>query len=298
MQPRRLALRLFVALPSLAHAHAHAHAQDEVSALIEQLRDDGTRYNAILAADQLRELEPPPLIALTAALDSDDWQQRQIAADILWWHISPPRWEAARRLRDHAESALEYEIPAQLYEVTLEGLRSDALPYNPQGTESSATYTDCFNAARGFRVLVDAEAEAEPYLLNGLESEDYQQKFLCALILAWRESGSGLDRVVPILSHHLRDNQTPEDAHWSVYGLGQIGSAAEPYLRIERERSDDVQQQQLIDLLLLNITEPAHTRAEHEARQEMQGISRTVFDPTREPPKDDWMGWLRDLEPE
>lgn len=66
-------------------------AQD-VDGLIEDLRDDGVRWNAIEAMRALERLPDPPTDELHDALDSDDWQQRQLASTLLWRFMRGNRW--------------------------------------------------------------------------------------------------------------------------------------------------------------------------------------------------------------
>ena len=93
-----------------------------VDALIADLKDDEVRHNAGNAMVELMAMRPLPVQALEKALESDDFQQRQAAADILRsWSDAPP----SRRL----------------LEVTVEGLADDGFPNSRDGRHSTSELT-------------------------------------------------------------------------------------------------------------------------------------------------------------
>ncbi len=233
------------------------------------------------AMRSLGELDTPPLEELNAALDSDDWQQRQLAACVLWRFIHPPYWE---------QREPQGEVTQRLIEVSVEGFRSDRLPYD----RHSDTYTYAFNAAEGFHSLRRHANQAEAQLAAGLKSDDYQQRFLCALTLGFGGVSSQAKSAARVLLPHLRDNDIPEDAKWCAAALYRLGQAVEPFLRAALEKSD-AQQRKLIELVLLDLEQPPQTADEFETRRALNDISSAVFDPAVQPPLDDWMGWLRRL---
>jgi hypothetical protein len=271
VQGRTLLILLVLATPCLA--------QIDGPSLVEQLRDDDRDWNAMRAMRALGEFDAPPLEELYAALDSGDWQLRQLAARVLWRFIHPPYWE---------QQEPQGEVTQRLIEVSVEGLQGDRLPYDRQRDK----YTYAFNAAEGFHNLRRHARQAEAQLAAGLDSDDYQQRFLCALTLGFGGVSSQAKAVSRVLLPHLRDNDIPEDAKWCTAALYRLGKPVEPFLRAALENAD-AQQRKLIELLLLDLERPPQTAGEFESRRAYNDISSAVFDPAVEPPLDDWMGWLR-----
>lgn len=250
-------------------------------ALIKALRDDDTKWNAGEALDALCELREPPLDLLNAALDSDDWQQRELAASVLWEHIHPRAW----RQREPISA-----VTLRLLEVTVEGLAHDALPYD----RDADRYTYVSNANRGFRMLSLHAKEAEPLLTLGLKSDDPQKRFLCALALGFGGVGASAHLAAPILLPHLRDNDIPEDAKWAVAALYRFGPDVFPIL-IRALPDADAQQHDLLRLLIADLVQPPRDRAELESRRNWNRITRQVFDPAIEPPREQSMDWLGEI---
>ncbi|MFU8830437.1 MAG: hypothetical protein ACNA8P_13520, partial [Phycisphaerales bacterium] len=239
--------RLVVMLAAIALPLAAAGAKPTIDELINDLRADDIRWNAIEAMDALGRLREPPLAALERALDSDDWQQRQLAAALRWWYMDPWDW----LWHDPNLPAWRLEsigsVTRRLLEVTVEGLRSDALPRDREQNR----YTPVSNAANGYRALVKNAKAARDLLEAGLESDDYQQKLLCALILGTGGVSASVEKAAPILIPHLRDNDIPEDAKFAIFALYRFGDAVVPLLEAALPDADE-QQAQAIRLLLLN----------------------------------------------
>ncbi|MFG0293421.1 MAG: hypothetical protein ACF8MJ_09755 [Phycisphaerales bacterium JB050] len=242
--------------------------------LVDQLRADDTRWNAMEAMDALGRLREPPIEELERALDSEDWQQRQIAAVLRWRYIDPGFWLWG----DDSLPAWRLEstgtVTRRLLEVTVEGLRDDALPFD----EENHHYTFVANAVSGYRALVVHAEAARDLLEAGLESDDYQQKLMCALILGAGGVSDSVDKVAPILIPHLRDNDINEDAKHAIYSLYRFGESVVPYLEAALPRADE-QQGQAIRLLLLDLRDKPQTQADLEARKRMHRITEVVHDP-------------------
>jgi hypothetical protein len=276
-------LMALLLVPTLAAAPRTA---DE---LINDLRADDIRWNAIEAMNALGRLREPPLAELERALDSEDWQQRQLAAALRWRYIEPWDW----LWQDDSLPAWRLEstgtVTHRLLEVTVEGLRSDALPYDREQQK----YTPVSNAADGYRVLVKNAEAARDLLEAGLKSDDYQQKLLCALALGTGGVSASVEKAAPILIPHLRDNDIPEDAKFAIYALYRFGESGIPLLEAALPDAD-VQQAQAIRLLLLNLRQPPRNQAELEQRRHMHSITSVVFDPTIEMRQDHFF-WLHDL---
>lgn len=267
--------RLLVLLGTLALPLMSASAKPTVDELINNLRADETRWNAIEAMDALGRLPEPPVEELERALHSDDWQQRQIAADLRWRYMDPWDW----LWHDPNLPAWRLEsigtVTRRLLEVTVEGLRSDALPYDREQQK----YTPVSNAASGYRALVKNAEAARDLLEAGLKSDDYQQKLLCALALGTGGVSASVEKAAPILIPHLRDNDIPEDAKFAIYALYRFGNAVVPLLEAALPDADE-QQAQAIRLLLLNLREPPRHEADFERRKRMHRITSVVHDPS------------------
>lgn len=245
--------------------------------------------NAIRAVEALGALESPPLKELHAALDSSDWQQRQLAAGLLWDFLHPQSWHC-REWPDWRREP-QGEVTTRLIEVTIEGFRDDNLPYD----QRSSRYMFAFNAAEGFRHLRRHAKQAEAELAAGLTSDDYQQRFLCALVLGFGSVSSQAEPVARILLPHLRDNNIPEDAKWCTAALFRLGIDVAPVLEAALHKADN-QQNDLLTLLLLDLQQPPETNEELESRGKLNSISSSVFDPAIQGPRDRSMWWLRKLQ--
>ena len=225
---------------------------------IADLADDDVRWNAHRAMSRLRRIGLTAEAQLEAALHSHDWQQRQLAA--------------------HCLRGLEgYEPSDRLLEVTVEGLRDDDLPVETRRGRQTA-YTCVYNAARGAPYLLRHATQAEVYLLEGLGSDDEQQRFLCACILGHAGLQSGIPDGVPVLLEHLRDNDIPGDAMLSTAALYRFGLEVMPHLLAALPEADD-QQARLIDLIVLDLTDPPENEEELRARKSMQDVTDIYYDP-------------------
>jgi len=200
--------------------------------LARQLRSDDTKWNAHQAMDRLSALKSVARPALEQALDADDWQQRQLAASLL------------RGLLRQNPSLAPSE---RLLEVTVEGLRDDALPWGEN--------TMINNAEEGVRFLSTRCDVAWPYLLPALSSEDRQQRLLAAVVLGFGGREHYLDDVAPILIQQLRDNEVRGDALLALPALAGFGEAVVPHL--ERHFDDpDKQLRTAVRWLAWRLTPP------------------------------------------
>jgi hypothetical protein len=262
----------------------------DATQLVQRLRDDEEPWNAIRAMRELKRLPDPPIPELQAALESDDRQQRQIAAHLLWRFLHPPTWLSLDEDTPEWRLTPHGEVTRRLLEVTIDGLNPDRLPFDNRVNR----YTNVFNAADGFRHLVLHAREARELLEDALQSDAYRQRFLCALALGFGGVAESAPLAAPILLPHLRDNDIAEDAKWCTAALYRFGPPVLPLLR-EARSAADAQQAKLLDLLILDLEQPPESREDLEARRELNQISRAVFDPATEGPLDDWMGWIRSL---
>lgn len=256
-------------------AAAAASAAPTVDELVSDLRADDTRWNAIEAMDALGRLPEPPIDELERALHADDWQQRQIAATLRWRYIYPWSWLSEDDNLPAWRLVSTGTVTRRLLEVTVEGLRSDTLPRDREQDR----YTPVSNAADGYRALVKNAEAARDLLEAGLQSDDYQQKLLCALALGTAGVSASAERAAPILIPHLRDNDIPEDAKFAIFALYRFGDAVIPLLQTALADADE-QQAEAIRLLLLNLREPPKTWADMEQRKDMQRITSVAHDPS------------------
>ena len=185
-----------------------ADLQDAVPLVIDELRDDDITGNA---EDAVTALEGPLWAysnrALYETLASTDWQQRQIVANIIVRRSDPPSPDLLR--------------------VLVEALRDDTLP---SGCGLRYSYNRVYNAEAAVGYLTVNAADAEPLLAEALDSPDWQQRFLAAVILGAGRRFDLADRAVPILIEHLDRNAIAEDAKGAVVGLVGFAAAALPDL--------------------------------------------------------------------
>lgn len=230
-----------------------------IDALVQDLASDTQDHNAMQAVWQLRSIGLWSIPALRKALDSPDWQQRQLAA------------YALRELRDDPSEAL--------LRVSVEALQDDALPYG------SDHMTDFSNANQSAPYLIEFARLAEPMLAQAMESSDTQQRWLAACIAGLAHREALADRAVPVLFDHLGDNHIAFDAKHCLaalchYGAGPKGVGASEAVqgRILREAAarwddPDPQTRAACELLLLILDPPPGQRA-RERREAVQNLWR------------------------
>lgn len=197
-----------------------------IGLLIADLGDDDRVGNAETASERLRLLGDMPVARLQAALKSSDWQQRQIAASLL---------------RENPWA----DVTGDLLRVTVEGMRDDGLP-------SGSRYTNVYNAVDGLRYIVEHAAEAEGFLIDGMRSNDEQERLLCAAAAGLGGRHDLLDEAFPILAEHLKDNDVGEDAVLAARGLAGFGPDIVPLLD-PLAGSPDRQQRDLAQFLILRV---------------------------------------------
>jgi len=231
-------------------------APPELPHLVADLADDHVRWNAGKAMRRLARIGAPAVPALQTALDSPDHQQRQLAATVL------------RRL---------VETPSdRLLEVTVEGLRYDRLPWG-DGRFTPAAH----NEREGTVYLLAHARRVWPALIMGLDSQDGQERFLCAFLLGRSHCPTAVPRTCEILIEHLRDNRISGDALMSVNALYGLGRLALPFL-VLAEPGADRQARQLLELLQLDIARPPRDARELAERRRMQRVTRVYADPAIE----------------
>jgi len=221
---------------------------------IADLASDDVRWNATRAFYWFFRHRAPVQL-LEEALNSTDYQQRQMAADLL------------RRIDG-------YQLSDRLLEVIVEGLQDDLYPRDPV----RGTRTPPLNATFGVKFLLKHSEEAKKYLIAGLYSKDLQQRFLCAYIVGMNGIKDELSAVASILIPHLRDNDIRQDACMACCALYHIGEDVRPYL-LKAIPNADSQQEKTIHLILTDLEHPPGTSEELAKRRHMQSITTMVYDP-------------------
>lgn len=238
------------------------HDAGRVSALIDDLRDDDVRWNASNALQELSRMNPPPIDELEAALHSDDWQQRQLAASAL---RLMPRYRPSRAF----------------CRVTVEGLRDDDLPRDHPENGDDATMTWVYNATYGVKHLLEHPRIATQELAEGLAFPDMQGRFWCAFVLGMTGRHQYVDDAAPILIEHLGDNQFGSDGVYAAAALYRFGMPVLPYLESARFGADQ-QKRSLIDLIVLDLFSPPRSASDFAKRASMHNASELYHDPVVE----------------
>ncbi len=261
-------------MQNLAAAHAHRkdtleaeplarRACDEASAAeaplsigdvercVEDLRDDDIRGNATAAMLRLRQLDQSMIPVLERALTSHDLQQRHLVAEVLY--------------------GLDARASQALVDVSVQALGRDvARAVSASGLASSA--------ASATRYLANHTEAARSALRFGLGSQDSQQRFLCAYLLAQGGHALDTDIVCRELIEHLADNHILGDALMATHGLYRLGEHGQAALRSWRPYVDE-QARTLLDLIELDWRTPPRDRAELAARSKLQWVTSVYHDP-------------------
>jgi len=252
---------LVAALTAAARGDRPPPPSNETASLIADLADDHQPWNAIHAMSRLEKHGRAAAAQLEAALDSADWQQRQLAAHLL--------------------RAIKRDRPTdRLLQVTVEGLADDHLP-REQRPDRPQSCVFVFNATEGTRYLLVHAGRAEQYLVEGLQSPDAQQRFLCAFVLGRSGLAGAIDVAAPLLIDHLRDNDIANDAMMSATALYGFGVDVLPYLAAAVKDSDQ-QQFELLRLITLDITDPPTTPAALRQRKQLHHVTQVYYDPVIE----------------
>lgn len=245
---------MLLALPTRGQESSHARkmAQKTLPQLMNDLRDDSIRFNAIHARDELkfhRGLEQIPY--LEKALESDDCQQRQIAASLL-------------------RSIDEFNATERLIQETVAGLQNDKLP--------GRFDIFVFNATEGVRFFLQHPTVGTDELESALDSDDFQQRFLAAFILGATGRAEKILRIAEILIPHLKNDAIQLNACMATHALCQAGKNVTPFLAPIRD-SEDAQQRAAARLILLDLESPPKTKGQFLARKQHHNLSLFRSDP-------------------
>jgi len=235
-----------------------------IPTLINDLRKDDIQGNAETAMDHLEGLGIRAVPALERALDSKDWQQRQLAAHILRLIHENLGWDAF--------------VPSpRLLAVTAEGLRDDHFPSEPPDEREHRPYrySYVYNGREGLNYLARVGAPATAVLRDSMWYGDPQARLLAAGAAGFAGLTDLLPSAAPILVEHLKDANSYRDAEFASSALRSFGPAAMPYLE-ECVESLDAQKRQAAQLLALGMA--AEPREYGAARQSLQVIYHAMED--------------------
>ena len=268
----------------------HSYTLDE---LLDQFRDDAIRMNMSKAAPAFWSHPDLTIEYVYNALNHEDWQVRQVICHKIWqrhqsrkeYRMIPPKADGQRNggYYETIPGDPRFTITADLVRVTIEGLRHDTTPYN-HPKRRALMYT---NAKFGTIALIPVAHLWTVELDEAMESDDGQQRYLAAHILARAGVVQSIERAAEILLPHLRNNNIRSDANFSVYALAGFGDELEPILKKALPAADE-QQRDLIMLLLWNIREPAMSEADRIKRSRFNSITKNRYDPSQEPHRDVW----------
>jgi hypothetical protein len=258
----------------------HSYSLDE---LRDQFRDDNIRYNYTRAARVF--FSHPNLTPdyLYSSLNHEDWQVRQLICKSIWDRAQKRRFDYTTQTYILESINEDYPITDDLIRVSIEGLRDDTTPYD-RPRKRGLTYT---NARFCTISLILVAHDWVSQLETAMRSDDHQQRYFAAYILARAGVAQSVDEASRILLPHLRDNDICADAKFSVYALGGFGEELKPILHQAIPTADN-QQRDLLMLLLWNLQEPAITEQDRIKRSRFNSITKTVYDPSQEAHKDTW----------
>ena len=133
------------------------------------------------------------------------------------------------------------------------------------------------NCARAYHQLHARGTKATPTLRDGLQSEDWQQRFLSAVLMARTQpQAKDLERTCRILIGHLADNQIRGDALLAGHALVAIGPEAFGYLYYAAWHNEEQLGNRCRELMIL--VAPHGWRPKRQARAEkaLQSLNLTL----------------------
>lgn len=257
----------------------------DLGSLIDDLRDDEVRWNAIAAMDAILLADASPVGMLQQALESGDRQQRQLAGFLLRRIIrrATPFWYSDQSVEDLVRDGRlpswwldpKPDVTEALLRVSVEALSADDMPYQRRGNVM------VYNAASAVPFLVEHVEAARSLLVEAAAGDGRQARWLAAWCLGTGGVSDEAGLVCAIMIPHLRDNEIEGDAVHACAAIYRLGPAAVPYLR-EALADADEQQRALIELLVRDIEAPPRTREDLEKRGRLQEITGVVHDPAVE----------------
>ena len=270
--PRLLSIRVRAELLTRLEQKAMSPRSERwlESLAVHSLAHDSVTGNAEWGMAVLARRLPESLPVVEAALLSEEWQRRQLAAAVLrgWYQTTRhPSW-----LPPNLSNIEPYVFPDDMLIVSVEALRDDALPNDYQSRRT----TWISNAKESLILLAVHARRAEPLLMWALESDDEQQRYLAACALGLGRVSEAVDRAAPILIDHLSDNNWGGDASVAASAIFGFGPDAIPYLEPLAEDSDP-QVRTTVELLVRKLRgEPLV----HSELLRLNVLTRLMVDPS------------------
>lgn len=190
---------------------------------------------------KIENLSDQERATLWYGLNSDNRRERQIAA-----------WAVRDRVKPDET----------LLKVTIDGLRDDNLPPPSRSSKDDTGYCPVYNASDGTRYLLKHIDKAEPLLIDALQSDDLQQRFLAATVLAFGHRAAHARKIAEILIPHLKNNSLHSDGHMAAAALYRMGEPILPELESALRYASDPQQLAALRLIILAIDSHAKARAD------------------------------------
>ena len=220
--------------------------------LVKEFREDEIRWNATEAEDMLMTLWPVGKEVLELETIAGDVQSRIVATRIL-----------RRKCREPSDI---------LIAACVADLQDD--------TGLVDWYMGRWNAKMATFYLLDWWSLSKQYVLEALDSEDEQQRFLAAVIAGYAGATSRVETIVALLVPHLLDNDISNDSRIATPALYHLGPNAIPYLREQLQHSD-AQGRRILFHLIERLEHPERTK--NQCSHKLPFITVTASDPLKNP---------------
>lgn len=222
---------------------------------VGELCQDNTSYNASWACDVLDAAAPASIPILEHALQSEDHQQRVLAAMVLM-RLADPQLDSWYQRNHPRRLDVSYKPPRPLYSVAVEGLADDSIDWRMGDYATDAEVA--------FPYLIHHAEDATSELSIGLSSKDAQQQLLCAAIAAMSHHSTLEARGIAHLCDSLGDDDEMENAVFAYQALWRTGDAALPRLEtsLASEPNENTQRARTALLLIYRLRGTAITKPE------------------------------------
>ena len=230
---------------------------------IRALQNDNVRHNATDAVHVLWRFGEKAIPALQVALDSNDEQQRHLAAAVLRW--------------------LDADPSRRLCELSIEALGDPEI----EGYWRTLIHRPALSATRWLDEKSGSK-EVVSHLLVAARSLQPQRRFLAAAMLARRGVQTDLHHTCAVLVTQLPDNDKLGDALVAAHGLYRLGASALPQIRLAYRGADE-QTRKLLQLVEDNLADdeagkkrtPAELRERYD-RLGLRTVTEVCLDPVRD----------------
>lgn len=272
--------------------------------LVDWLRDDSIRWNAIVAAGELhsRLADPARHGPLTKRLEAalDESLSQGIAADEQFHDAVLGLMQAAIRI-----SVEDSRIPR--VEPSLRLLQASIRPATAfRGFNHDASITGGVSSRRSLAMLAVYAPRVGPMLVEAMRRErpGSRAQGNLAFLVAHAGGGAPIAEVAEILIAGLEDNYRSYDALMGITGLWRLGPAAAGPVRRALQSPKDLQQQRCLELLIAAWDWPAVTGLRAEAAERLYERESQITWKVVDPLDDWWVGehsgdyevWPREVE--